>query len=220
MQCGFDLDFAEKIDQNTEAKLVVQALRINTMSKLTFSDSMRFDALLRDVFPGNDSSMVLAAIEMIWSPFPNLISLRVLWNDFPLAKGLSSTSSGNHWQRQNVTLWQCQCCRFAVPFPILCLRLIEPQRTLPGEGKRVNRQHHTRCLLKLTAHRSRTKFSQCHLQVLTSRTLSTNTWRRPSGKCARNRTWRLLMDRYGNKLTKTKKIDFSDKQQQEEKLKI
>ena len=43
---------AEKVDQNTEAKLVVQALRINTMSKLTFSDSMRFDALLRDVFPG------------------------------------------------------------------------------------------------------------------------------------------------------------------------
>ena len=35
----------EKVDQNTEAKLVVQALRINTMSKLTFSDSMRFDAL-------------------------------------------------------------------------------------------------------------------------------------------------------------------------------
>ena len=50
-QCFFSCN-AEKVDQNTEAKLVVQALRINTMSKLTFSDSMRFDALLRDVFPG------------------------------------------------------------------------------------------------------------------------------------------------------------------------
>ena len=35
-----------------EAKLVVQSLRINTSSKLTFSDSNRFDGLLRDVFPG------------------------------------------------------------------------------------------------------------------------------------------------------------------------
>lgn len=31
--------------------LVVQALRLNTLSKLTFSDSARFDALLRDIFP-------------------------------------------------------------------------------------------------------------------------------------------------------------------------
>ncbi|XP_052794024.1 cytoplasmic dynein 2 heavy chain 1-like isoform X3 [Mya arenaria] len=41
-----------KIDAGLEAKLVVQALRINTISKLTFSDSIRFDALVRDVFPG------------------------------------------------------------------------------------------------------------------------------------------------------------------------
>ncbi|XP_053400577.1 cytoplasmic dynein 2 heavy chain 1-like [Mercenaria mercenaria] len=40
-----------KIDGGMEAKLVVQALRINTISKLTFSDSVRFDALVRDVFP-------------------------------------------------------------------------------------------------------------------------------------------------------------------------
>ena len=31
---------------------MVQALRLNTMSKLTFSDSSRFDALVRDVFSG------------------------------------------------------------------------------------------------------------------------------------------------------------------------
>ncbi|KAJ7995299.1 hypothetical protein DPEC_G00243100 [Dallia pectoralis] len=34
-----------------ESGLVVQALRLNTMSKLTFADSSRFDALVRDVFP-------------------------------------------------------------------------------------------------------------------------------------------------------------------------
>ncbi|XP_033632471.1 cytoplasmic dynein 2 heavy chain 1-like isoform X2 [Asterias rubens] len=35
-----------------ESKLVVQALRVNTLSKLTFSDSLRFDSLVKDVFPG------------------------------------------------------------------------------------------------------------------------------------------------------------------------
>ena len=40
------------VDYNLEAKIVVQALRINTLSKLTFSDSIRFDALLKDIFPG------------------------------------------------------------------------------------------------------------------------------------------------------------------------
>lgn len=33
---------------------MVQALRLNTMSKLTFADSSRFDALVRDVFPAVD----------------------------------------------------------------------------------------------------------------------------------------------------------------------
>ncbi|XP_065136472.1 cytoplasmic dynein 2 heavy chain 1 [Paramisgurnus dabryanus] len=37
-----------------ESGLVVQALRLNTMSKLTFADSSRFDALVSDVFPGVD----------------------------------------------------------------------------------------------------------------------------------------------------------------------
>uniref|UniRef100_A0A3Q2VKF8 Cytoplasmic dynein 2 heavy chain 1 n=1 Tax=Haplochromis burtoni TaxID=8153 RepID=A0A3Q2VKF8_HAPBU len=37
-----------------ESSLVVQALRLNTMSKLTFADCSRFDALVRDVFSGVD----------------------------------------------------------------------------------------------------------------------------------------------------------------------
>lgn len=37
-----------------ESHLVVQALRLNTMSKLTFADCARFDALVKDVFPGID----------------------------------------------------------------------------------------------------------------------------------------------------------------------
>ena len=35
-----------------EIELLVQALRLNTLSKLTFADSKRFDALIRDVFTG------------------------------------------------------------------------------------------------------------------------------------------------------------------------
>ena len=31
---------------------MVQALRLNTLSKLTFADGKRFDNLVRDVFPG------------------------------------------------------------------------------------------------------------------------------------------------------------------------
>lgn len=30
---------------------MVQAMRLNTLSKLTFSDCKRFDALIKDVFP-------------------------------------------------------------------------------------------------------------------------------------------------------------------------
>ncbi|KAL4829789.1 hypothetical protein H8958_009079 [Nasalis larvatus] len=35
-----------------ESHIVVQALRLNTMSKFTFTDCTRFDALIKDVFPG------------------------------------------------------------------------------------------------------------------------------------------------------------------------
>ena len=35
-----------------ELELLVQALRLNTLSKLTFADSKRFDDLIHDVFPG------------------------------------------------------------------------------------------------------------------------------------------------------------------------
>ena len=37
---------------------MVQALRLNTLSKLTFSDSQRFNALVRDVFLGVEFSDV------------------------------------------------------------------------------------------------------------------------------------------------------------------
>ena len=40
------------VDSSGELRLVVQALRLNTLSKLTFADTKRFDSLVRDVFPG------------------------------------------------------------------------------------------------------------------------------------------------------------------------
>lgn len=39
------------VDSRLETKIVVQALRLNTLSKLTFADSRRFDGLVKDVFP-------------------------------------------------------------------------------------------------------------------------------------------------------------------------
>ncbi|XP_051782842.1 cytoplasmic dynein 2 heavy chain 1 isoform X2 [Erpetoichthys calabaricus] len=44
----------EKKEKANESNIVVQALRLNTMSKLTFADCSRFDALVRDVVPGVD----------------------------------------------------------------------------------------------------------------------------------------------------------------------
>lgn len=35
-----------------EVHIIVQVLRLNTLSKLTYSDSQKFDALVQDVFPG------------------------------------------------------------------------------------------------------------------------------------------------------------------------
>ena len=40
------------VSAEVEVRVVVQVLRLNTLSKLTYSDSQRFDALVRDVFPG------------------------------------------------------------------------------------------------------------------------------------------------------------------------
>ena len=40
------------VEASVEYKLVVQALRLNTLSKLTFADCKRFDHLLKDLFPG------------------------------------------------------------------------------------------------------------------------------------------------------------------------
>jgi dynein heavy chain 2 len=40
------------LEEDAEREVVVQALRLNTLSKLTFADCARFDSLVRDVFPG------------------------------------------------------------------------------------------------------------------------------------------------------------------------
>ncbi|XP_032878557.1 cytoplasmic dynein 2 heavy chain 1 isoform X2 [Amblyraja radiata] len=51
--CGSLLQQLKKSKREIdESHIVVQALRLNTMSKLTFADCTRFDALVRDIFPG------------------------------------------------------------------------------------------------------------------------------------------------------------------------
>ena len=54
--CGNLLQIAKKngeeMDIEKETELCVQSMRINTNSKLTFADCIRFDALLKDIFPG------------------------------------------------------------------------------------------------------------------------------------------------------------------------
>ncbi|KAJ3022561.1 Cytoplasmic dynein 2 heavy chain 1 [Thoreauomyces humboldtii] len=41
----------ETVDNRKESAIMVKALRVNTLSKLTFADSLRFDGLMKDVFP-------------------------------------------------------------------------------------------------------------------------------------------------------------------------
>uniref|UniRef100_A0A8C9YHS7 Cytoplasmic dynein 2 heavy chain 1 n=1 Tax=Sander lucioperca TaxID=283035 RepID=A0A8C9YHS7_SANLU len=58
-------------DKIQESSLVVQALRLNTMSKLTFSDCSRFDALVRDVFSGVnftdvEDQILMHALEQVY----------------------------------------------------------------------------------------------------------------------------------------------------------
>lgn len=44
--------------ETPEAKIVVQTLMLNTLSKLTFADSKRFRVLLDDIFPDVDKSLI------------------------------------------------------------------------------------------------------------------------------------------------------------------
>jgi dynein heavy chain 2 len=42
----------KEIGPDMEAELLIKAIRINTMSKLTFHDTKKFASLVNDVFPG------------------------------------------------------------------------------------------------------------------------------------------------------------------------
>ena len=41
------------VDLKTEMELVIKAVRLNTLAKLTYADSVRFEALIKDIFPGS-----------------------------------------------------------------------------------------------------------------------------------------------------------------------
>lgn len=47
------------LSKTNEAELLIKAIRINTMSKLTFSDTRKFVALMNDVFPGVKSEDII-----------------------------------------------------------------------------------------------------------------------------------------------------------------
>lgn len=45
-----------KINKDNEYEILIKALRVNILSKLTFSDTQKFLPLIGDVFPGVQSS--------------------------------------------------------------------------------------------------------------------------------------------------------------------
>jgi dynein heavy chain 2 len=44
------------VDSQTENEILIKAVRVNTLSKLTYADTLKFLALIGDVFPGVNSS--------------------------------------------------------------------------------------------------------------------------------------------------------------------
>ena len=40
------------MSESVECEILIKALRINTISKLTFTDMLKFNVLVEDVFPG------------------------------------------------------------------------------------------------------------------------------------------------------------------------
>lgn len=56
------------LDSNTESILLIKAIRINTLSKLTFSDMKKFLALLNDVFPG------IASLDIVYEDLTKAIN--------------------------------------------------------------------------------------------------------------------------------------------------
>ena len=48
-----------KTESPMEAELLIKAIRINTMSKLTFHDTKKFVQLVADVFPGTKSEDIV-----------------------------------------------------------------------------------------------------------------------------------------------------------------
>ena len=49
----------DNLSKEVEAEILIKALRINTMSKLTFVDTKKFVALVADVFPSIKSEDIV-----------------------------------------------------------------------------------------------------------------------------------------------------------------
>ena len=45
-----------RLSYEDEALLLIKAIRVNTMSKLTYNDAIKFEALQADMFPGITSA--------------------------------------------------------------------------------------------------------------------------------------------------------------------
>lgn len=81
------------IDVPGERELLIKAVRVNTLSKLTYSDTRQFLALIGDVFPGAESSDIAGVSgeirELPWQPGSHLRG-EVLQGE-----GASTTSSSD-----------------------------------------------------------------------------------------------------------------------------
>lgn len=54
-----ELKKGKKLDYEAEALLLIKSIRVNTISKLTYSDSMKYEYLQADMFPGIKSEDIV-----------------------------------------------------------------------------------------------------------------------------------------------------------------
>lgn len=108
------------VDLNVEIRLMIGALKINTLSKLTATDAVRFKALINDVFPGVDAEDIdykelEAAIRSA------IDDLKLLQSDVQVAKILQLHEALN--QRMGVVVVGPSGCGKTVMLNVLHLAL-------------------------------------------------------------------------------------------------
>ena len=108
-----------------EVSIVVQGVRLNTLSKLTFADSKRFDALLKDVFCGvkfeeiENPDLKKALVETCTEQHLTIEPTQVRGDPRELADTPAHTHCVNLCMRHSINRHVCHCATYIICMYIL-----------------------------------------------------------------------------------------------------